>query len=140
MKSTKLNKYLFPISLALCLLALTPREARALSKVCAPDNRGCVITKMACKDVYLPSRWTCNKALALTPQAGDGLVRDKDGRGAAVVGGVKMYLLSDALEAQLVRNRPSAEEFARLVSKDRGPVAEASILQLSKELGLPVAK
>ena len=139
MKRKTLGKYVFPLSLAIFIMALMPLEAQA-SLVCAPDGRGCYHTRVKCKDIDLVPRWTCTGKIAFNPQIGDRLDREADGRVAAVVNGKKIFMLSDALEAQLIRNRPSADEFVRLVSIDRGSVSEESILRLSKELDEPLVK
>ena len=137
MKGADLTKYLLPLSLALCALALSPSKAHA-SRVCAPDNRGCFGTTEKCSKIELLPGWTCARIIVTPPS--DYLVREANGRAAAVVDGKKIYFLSDALETQFARKKPTAEEFAKLVFADHGSVGGESLLRLSKELGLRIAK
>lgn len=121
--------------------ALMPSEVAAASKVCAPDNRGCYYTRVACAQVEIPASWTCEKyGRLLRPQSGDVLVREADGRAVVSVGGRRAYILSDALETRLSRARPSPDEFARMVLADRSPVSVDALRMVSEELGIPVAR
>lgn len=119
---------------------LLPLAAQAASKVCAPDNRGCYYTRVKCSDVYLPKGWSCAAKLAVDPQKHDRLVRQADGRVVVLEVSNTTYLLSDELEAKVARGRQPADEVLRLASTDRGPVSEASVQQLGKDLGLPIDK
>ncbi|MBA4072193.1 MAG: hypothetical protein C0497_10215 [Gemmatimonas sp.] len=122
-------------------VAVTPREAKALSKVCAPDNRGCFYTRVDCSKVDIPKTWSCKKALRVAkPQKGDLLLRESGGRAAASVDGQRVFILSDHLEMQLSGTGKNADEFARLVLADRGAVSEDALRKMSTELGIPIAK
>jgi hypothetical protein len=93
-----------------------------------------------CADVYLPPGWTCSARVVTNPQPGDMIVRERGGRAVALVNRERIYILSDTLEAQLNQDKPSAERFARLVLRDRGSVSEESLRQVSRDLGIPIAK
>jgi hypothetical protein len=131
----------FVATLLVIGVAITPSEAKALSKVCAPDNRGCFYTQKDCKKVEIPAKWTCKKVLRLVkPQTGDFIVRESDGRAVASLDGQRVFILSDNLELELSRTAKNAEEFARLVLADRGAVSEVALRKVSTELGVPIAK
>ena len=122
-------------------VAVTPSVAKAMSKVCAPDNRGCFYTRLECSKVDIPKTWACTGVLRLAkPQKGDRLVRESDGRAVASLNGQRAFILSDNLEKQLSGRAKNADEFARLVLADRGAVSEDALQKVSMELGVPIAK
>lgn len=132
----------FLVTLVVIGVAVTPSEAKAASKVCAPDNRGCFYTRLPCSKVDIPKTWTCTKygSILAKPQNGDVIVRDSDGRAVASVGGQRVFILSDNLEMQLSGTTKKADEFARLVLADRGAVSEDALKKVSAELGVPIGK
>lgn len=146
--NTRLHRFFKPLvhtgflaTLLVIGVAVTPGEAKALSKVCAPDNRGCFYTKVACSKVEVPKTWTCKNALRIVkPQNGDLIVRESGGRAVASLDGQRIFILSDNLEMQLSGTAKNADEFARLVLADRGAVSEDALRRVSTELGVPIAK
>ena len=121
--------------------AFKPHEAEAAySIVCAPAPRGCFTTSIPCSEVTRPSTWSCDRHALVNPHDPDTIIHEASGRALVVLKGKRIYILSDALEAQFARKRPSAEEFARLVLQDRGSVSEASLARVSKDYGIPIAK
>lgn len=120
-------------------MSLLPRRAEARALICAPDNRGCFWTRLSCSQVEIPKTWNCTNKLVVNNKK-DHVLRENNGRVAVVINGGKSYVLSEALERQIVTGKVTGTSLASLVLKDSGPAAEETMQLLSKELSLPVVK
>lgn len=129
----------FLVALTVIGVAVTPSEAQAASKVCAPDNRGCYYTRWPCSKFTIPKTWTCTKYGRLAkPQTGDVVARQRNGRAVAWVGGQQVFILSDTLELLLSGASKEVFDFAQRVRDDRGAVSDDALNKVSAELGLPI--